>query len=99
TTRRLGYVRRNRSRASATFMKPVNRRRGQSLVEVLISLGVIAIILSMTTALYIQMFQHYTKTTSDVDAQSEARFAMGRVTQSLRQAMTSPQLPPGPPIS
>jgi prepilin-type N-terminal cleavage/methylation domain-containing protein len=80
-------------------MKTTNRQRGQTLVEVLISLAVISIILSMTTALYIQMFQHYSKTTSDVDAQSQARFAMGRVTQALRQAMTDPQLPPGPPIS
>lgn len=75
------------------------KQRGQTLVEVLIALAVIAIILSMVTALYLQMFNHYDKTSSDVDAQSEARFAMGRVTQALRQAMTSPNLPPGPPVT
>jgi prepilin-type N-terminal cleavage/methylation domain-containing protein len=80
-------------------MNAPKRQRGQTLVETLISLAVISIILSMTTALYIQMFNHYSKTSSDIDAQSEARFAMGRVTQSLRQAMTSPILPPGPPVS
>jgi prepilin-type N-terminal cleavage/methylation domain-containing protein len=80
-------------------MKMSRQGRGQTLVEVIISLAVISIILSMTTALYIQMFNHFNKTSSDVDAQSEARFAMGRVTQSLRQAMTNPQLPPGPPVT
>lgn len=80
-------------------MTKINRQRGQTLVEVLVSLGVIAVILSMTTALYIQLFQHYNKTASDVDAQSEARFAMGRVTQALRQAGTDPNQPPGPPVS
>jgi prepilin-type N-terminal cleavage/methylation domain-containing protein len=80
-------------------MSQTKNQRGQTLIEILISLAVIAIILSMTTALYIQMFQHYNKTSSDIDAQSEARFAMGRVTQSLRQAMTDPNQPPGPPVS
>jgi len=79
-------------------MSAPKRQRGQTLVETLISLAVIAIILSMTTALYLQMFNHYSKTSSDIDAQSQARFAMGRVTQALRQAMTSPILPPGPPV-
>ncbi len=74
------------------------RQRGQTLVEVLVALGVISIILSMVTALYIQMFNHYSKTSSDIDAQSQARFAMGRVTQALRQAMTDPNQPPGPPV-
>ena len=72
--------------------------RGQTLTEVLVALGVIAIILSMVTALYLQMFNHYNKTSSDIDAQGQARFAMGRVTQALRQAMTDPNQPPGPPI-
>lgn len=80
-------------------MNATKRQRGQTLVETLISLAVISIILSMTTALYLQMFNHYSKTSSDIDAQSEARFAMGRVTQALRQAMTSPILPPGPPVT
>ena len=73
-------------------------QRAQTLVEVLVSLAVIAVILSMVTALYMQMFNHYSKTTSDIDAQAEARFAMGRVTQALRQAMTDPNQPPGPPV-
>ena len=74
------------------------RRRGQTLVEVLVSVGVIAVILSIVTALYLQMFNHFAKTSSDVDAQAQARFAMGRVTQALRQAMTDPNQPPGPPV-
>jgi Tfp pilus assembly protein PilW len=65
-------------------------QRGQTLVALLVALGVISIILSMTTALYIQMFNHYQKVATDVNAQSEARFAMGRATQALRQAMTDP---------
>lgn len=72
--------------------------RGQTLIELLVALGVIAIILSMTTAIYMQCFNHYFKVSADVDAQSEARMAMGRATQQLRQAMTDPNQPPGPPI-
>jgi prepilin-type N-terminal cleavage/methylation domain-containing protein len=65
-------------------------QRGETLVELMVSLGIVAIILSMTTALYVQMFNHYQKVATDVNAQSEARFAMGRATQALRQAMTDP---------
>lgn len=77
-----------------------SRQRGETLVEVLVSLGVIAIIVSMTVALYMQMFQHYQKVAADVDAQSEARFAMGRATQAIRQAGTAPQVGNGiqPPV-
>jgi prepilin-type N-terminal cleavage/methylation domain-containing protein len=80
-------------------MKRTALNRGQTLVELLVALGVIAIIISMTVGLYVQMFNHYQKVAADVDAQSEARFAMGRATQALRQAGTSPINPPGPPVT
>lgn len=70
-------------------------QRGQTLAELLISLAVIALIISMTVGLYVQMFNHYQKVAADVDAQSEARFAMGRATQALRQAGSSPALGAG----
>jgi prepilin-type N-terminal cleavage/methylation domain-containing protein len=79
-------------------MKRQVGKRGHSLIELLISLGIVAVIISMTTGLYIQMFNHYQKVAADVDAQSDARFAMGRATQALRQATTSPINPPGPPV-
>ena len=66
----------------------------------LVAVAVIGIILSLTTALYLRLFGHYAKTASDVDAQSDARQAMGRVTQALRQAMANPNNPnAGPPVS
>ncbi|HXW77591.1 MAG TPA: type II secretion system protein [Candidatus Eremiobacteraceae bacterium] len=65
-------------------------QRGETVIEMLVSLGVVAIILSMTTALYIQLFNHFQKVSTDVNAQSEARFAIGRAAQALRQAMTDP---------
>jgi prepilin-type N-terminal cleavage/methylation domain-containing protein len=75
-------------------------QRGQTLMELMVSLGVISIILSMTTALYIQMFNHFGKVSADVNAQSEARFAMGRAADELRQAMSDPnQAVPAPPVS
>ena len=45
------------------------------------------------------MFNHYQKVAADVDAQSEARFAMGRATQALRQAGVAPQLGQVPPVT
>lgn len=74
-------------------------RRGHTLVELLISLGIVTVIISMTVGLYMQMFNHYQKVSADVDAQADARFAMGRATQSLRQAVTSPVIfPAEPPV-
>ena len=67
------------------------------MIEVIVACAVIGIILSMTTALYEQLFNHYAKTSSDVDAQSEAREAMSLVTQQLRQAMSDPNNPNAPP--
>lgn len=81
------------------FVSRRANQQGQTLIELMVSLGVISIILSMTTALYIQMFNHFGKVSADVDAQSEARFAMGRAADELRQAMTDPNQPPGPPVS
>lgn len=72
-------------------------RRGLTIVEVLVACAVIGIILSLTTALYEQLFGHFEKTSSDVDAQSEAREAMSLVTQQLRQAMSDPNNPNAPP--
>ncbi|HEY7993231.1 MAG TPA: prepilin-type N-terminal cleavage/methylation domain-containing protein [Candidatus Eremiobacteraceae bacterium] len=78
-------------------MKAHRHYRGLSLVEVMVATAVIGVILSLTTALYLQLFGHYAKTSSDVDAQSDARQAMGRVTQALRQAMVNPNDPNAPP--
>lgn len=81
-------------------MSAHRHRRGLTVIEVIVACAVIGIILSLTTALYQQLFSHYAKTTSDVDAQSEAREAMSLVTQQLRQAMADPNNPgAGPPIS
>ena len=63
------------------------RGRGMTIVEVMTSMFILAILMSAAVALYIQGSQHFARTSVDLDAEREARFAMGAATAELRQAM------------
>jgi hypothetical protein len=72
--------------------------RGITVVEMLITLGVIGLVLTLTVALFQLTTHHFSKTTTDLSGEQEARIAMSRVTKELRQAMPDPNLPPAPPV-
>ena len=63
------------------------RARGMTLVEVMSSMFILAILMSTAVALYIQGSQHFARTSVNLDAEREARAAMGATTGELRQAM------------
>lgn len=61
--------------------------RGLTLAEVMTAMFILVILMSMAVALYIQGSQHFARTSTDLDAEREARAAMGKVAGELRQAM------------
>jgi prepilin-type N-terminal cleavage/methylation domain-containing protein len=67
------------------FRRP--RSSGFTLVEVMIAMTILGIITSVALALYIQGSKHFARTTTDLDAEREARAAMGYTVSELRQAM------------
>jgi Tfp pilus assembly protein PilW len=62
-------------------------RRGNTIVEGLITVGIISLILSLTVEMFMQTVRHSQKTITDYSAESEARIAMTKVANDLRQAM------------
>jgi len=64
--------------------------RGTTMVEGLITVGIISLILTLTTAMFIQTVRHSEKTMTDLSAESQARIAMTKVANDLRQAMPAP---------
>jgi type II secretory pathway component PulJ len=65
-------------------------QRGNTLIEGLITVGIISLILSLTVAIFLQTVKHDEKTMTDLTAESQARIAMTKVTNDLRQAMPKP---------
>ncbi|HXW76136.1 MAG TPA: prepilin-type N-terminal cleavage/methylation domain-containing protein [Candidatus Eremiobacteraceae bacterium] len=61
--------------------------RAFTLAEVIWVLAILAIMLSITLGLYVEGERHYAKTSVDLDAEREARAAMGYTLGNLRQAM------------
>lgn len=64
--------------------------RGVSIVEALITVGIISLVLSLTTAIFTQTVRHNEKTITDLSAETQARIAMTKVMDDLRQAMPAP---------
>jgi type II secretory pathway pseudopilin PulG len=60
--------------------------RGSTLVELMIATSILAMVLSLAVAEFTQAWQHYSKTSVDLTAETQARIAMALVTQELRQA-------------
>lgn len=65
-------------------------QRGTTLTEGLITVGIVSLILTLTTSMFMQTVRHSEKTITDLSAESQARIAMTKVTNDLRQAMPLP---------
>lgn len=62
-------------------------QRGNTIPEALITVGIISLVLTLTVAIFILTVRHSEKTITDLSAESEARIAMTRVVNDMRQAM------------
>jgi prepilin-type N-terminal cleavage/methylation domain-containing protein len=69
------------------FVRTRSGARGMTLLETLSAMFILTILMTAAVALYIQGSQHFARTTNDLDAEREARAAMGATTAELRQAM------------
>jgi prepilin-type N-terminal cleavage/methylation domain-containing protein len=72
--------------------------RGLTLVEVMTAMFILVILTTMAVSLYIQGSQHFARTSTDLDAEREARAAMGYTEAELRQAMPPIGVPGGVPV-
>jgi prepilin-type N-terminal cleavage/methylation domain-containing protein len=72
--------------------------RGFTIIEMGISMLIIGVVLTFATVEFKQVVMHFTKTDTSVFADREARFAMARVCDELRQASQASNLtnPPAP---
>ncbi len=61
--------------------------RGVTLVEGLITTVIIGLVLTLTAAMFTQIVRHNEKTMTDMSAESQARIAITKVSNDLRQAM------------
>jgi prepilin-type N-terminal cleavage/methylation domain-containing protein len=68
------------------WRKPRNAR-ALTIVEVLVAMAILGIIMTVALGLYLQGDTHFAKTSVDLDAEREARAAMGYTAGELRQAM------------
>jgi len=62
-------------------------QRGVSIIEALITVGIISLVLTLTVRIFTLTVNDSEKTRTDLSAESEARMAMTKVTNDLRQAM------------
>lgn len=62
-------------------------QRGTTIIEGLITVGIVSLILTLTSAMFVQTVRHSEKTITDLSAESQARIAMTKVANDLRQAM------------
>lgn len=60
--------------------------RGMTIIEILISFGVLLLVLTLATALFKQAFTHVTLTTESMTNEQLARLAMSKINNSLSQA-------------
>lgn len=63
-----------------------NVQRGMTIIELVISFGVLMLVLGLSTAMFHQAFTHATLTNENLDNEQLARIAMARVNSSLSQA-------------
>jgi|HubBroStandDraft_1064217.scaffolds.fasta_scaffold338332_2 prepilin-type N-terminal cleavage/methylation domain-containing protein len=73
--------------------------RGFTLVEVMTAMAILVLLTTMALVLYIQGSHHFARTSTDLDAEREARAAMGYTTAELRQAMPPLDTNNGPVLS
>ncbi|MBC5824548.1 MAG: type II secretion system protein [Candidatus Eremiobacteraeota bacterium] len=66
------------------------KRRGFTIVELLIAMGILGLILTLSISEFSLVVRHFSKTSADLDAERSARNMMARVQKEVRQAM--PQL-------
>jgi type II secretory pathway pseudopilin PulG len=64
--------------------------RGSTLVELMIATSILAMVLSLAVAEFTQAWQHYSKTSVDLTAETQARIAMALVTQANISPVSSP---------
>jgi type II secretory pathway component PulJ len=86
-----------------------NTARGTTIIEGLTTVGIISLVLTLTAAMFTQTVRHNEKTMTDMSAESQARIAITKVTNDLRQAMppygaaglpiTSPAMPQSGPAT
>jgi prepilin-type N-terminal cleavage/methylation domain-containing protein len=60
--------------------------RGFTLIELMVASSILGLVMTLAVAEFTQAWQHYSKTTVDISAETQARVAMALVTQELRQA-------------
>jgi prepilin-type N-terminal cleavage/methylation domain-containing protein len=60
--------------------------RGFTLIELLVASSILGLVMTLAVAEFTQAWQHYSKTSVDLTAETQARIAMALVTQDLRQA-------------
>lgn len=72
---------------------PGPRRRGFTLVEVMSAMAVLVLLTTMALVLYLQGSHHFARTSTNLDAEREARASMGYAAGALRQAMENPNAP------
>jgi type II secretory pathway pseudopilin PulG len=63
-----------------------SQQRGMTIVELLISFGILLLVLGLATALFTQAFRHSTMTTENMTNEQLARVAMARINNTLSQA-------------
>jgi len=63
-----------------------NTYRGMTVIELVISFGVLLLVLGLATALFKQAFTHVTLTTENMTNEQAARVAMAKINSSLSQA-------------
>lgn len=63
-----------------------SKTRGTTVVEILISTGILLIVLGFSAVLFRQAFTHHTLTTENMSNEQQARLALARINSSLSQA-------------
>ena len=66
--------------------KRINASRGMTIIEVIISFGILLLVLGFLTAFFKQAFTHATLTTESMTNEQLARLAMSKINNSLSQA-------------
>lgn len=61
--------------------------RGFTIPELMISMGILGLVLSLSVVAFVQVFNHYRVTSNNLNMERTARVAAARVTYEFRQAM------------
>ncbi len=68
-------------------MRPRKRPRGFTIVEMLISMTIMGLVLALAVVEFAMVFNHNSLTSANITAEANARIAMAKVTNEMRQAM------------